>query len=475
MSALWSSAALADAVGGQLVGAVSPHVCGIAIDSRTINAGDAFFAIMGDRFDGHAFVPQALARGAGVCVVSAAKLPDLPPEGAYLVVDDVLQALQEAGRAARARAQGQICAITGSVGKTGTKEALKAALEPSGSVHASVASFNNHWGVPLTLARLPMETQFGIFEVGMNHAGEIRALTQMVRPQAALITTIEPVHIEHFASLEAIAEAKAEIFEGMDAGAVAVLNRDNALYDFLASRALARGLRVVSFGAHESADVRLLNASVQPLFSAVSARILGVEAAYKVGIPGRHIVQNSLGVMAMVAVLGGDLALAGLALARLTPPTGRGTRDLLALPKGGAFTLIDESYNANPASMRAALGLLGSAPLEAGGRRIAVLGDMLELGEMGVQAHGELAQIVEQAGIDLVYASGALMAHLWAQLPESRRGAYAPTAAALETIVHDAARPHDLVMVKGSHGSRMGAIVDGFRARFALIPAHQEG
>ena len=302
------------------------------------------------------------------------------------------QALRDLGRAARTRSPAKVIAVTGSVGKTGTKEALLLALSADGETHASVASYNNHWGVPLSLARWPAGAKYAVFEIGMNHAGEITPLTKLVRPHVAIVTGIEPVHLEFFGSLEKIADAKAEIFSGVEAGGAAVLNSDNAQFARLAAAAKAAGIqRVVSFGESGSAEARLLRVSPQADSSTVEASILGQPVTYKLGTPGHHLVLNSLAVLAAVSLAGADLALAALALNNLKPASGRGARSYLIVP-GGNTLLIDESYNANPASMRAAIALLGQAPVGKRGRRIAVLGDMLELGPSGAELHRELAQ-----------------------------------------------------------------------------------
>jgi UDP-N-acetylmuramoyl-tripeptide--D-alanyl-D-alanine ligase len=362
--------------------------------------------------------------------------------------------------------------VTGSVGKTGTKDALRLALSANGETHASASSYNNHWGVPLSLARCSESVKYAVFEIGMNHAGEITPLTRLVRPQVAIITTIEPVHLEYFGSLEKIADAKAEIFVGVEAGGAAVLNRDNGQYDRLAAAAKAAGVgRIVSFGAHDGADAKLLRVSLQSDSSTIEARILGQAITYKLGVPGRHLVLNSLAVLAAAALVGADLALASLALNNLKPASGRGARTLLTVP-GGTVLLIDESYNANPASMRAAIALLGQAEVGNRGRRIAVLGDMLELGPTGAQLHGAIAESVEAAGIDLVFCSGPLMRALWEALPTRVRGGYAETAAGLETTVLDAIRAGDAVMVKGSLGSKMGPIVRALERKFPRQAAH---
>jgi UDP-N-acetylmuramoyl-tripeptide--D-alanyl-D-alanine ligase len=357
------------------------------------------------------------------------------------------------------RADAKVIGVTGSVGKTGTKEALRLALSRSGETHASVASYNNHWGVPLSLARCPASARYAVFEMGMNHAGEIEPLTRLVRPHVAIVTTVAPVHLEFFGSLEAIADAKAEIFSGVERGGAAVINRDNAQFARLADAAGRAGVeRIVSFGEHAKADARLLKCALQSDSSTVQARILGADVTYKLGAPGRHVVLNSLAVLAAVSLAGADLALAALALADIKPPVGRGARSTLNLA-GGTALLIDESYNANPASMGAALALLGQADIGLRGRRIAVLGDMLELGPRGADLHRELCQSVQASGVDLVFCCGPLMRALWEALPSERRGGYAESSAALESSLLAAIGAGDAVMVKGSLGSRMGLLV----------------
>jgi UDP-N-acetylmuramoyl-tripeptide--D-alanyl-D-alanine ligase len=455
----WSVDAMAAAMRATRSGALPELVSGLSIDSRTIAAGDAFFAIRGDARDGHAFVPAALAAGAGLAVVSEAERPAMPADAPLLVVADVLAGLTDLARASRARTQAKVVAVTGSVGKTGTKEALRLALAQSGATHASLASYNNHWGVPLSLARMPARTAFAVFEIGMNHAGEITPLTRLVRPHVAIVTAIEPVHLEYFGTLEAIADAKAEIFLGLEPGGAAVINRDSPHYDRLRRAAVGCGARVVSFGRHEEADARLLDVSLQAESSAVHASVLGHEVTYKLGAPGHHVVLNSLAVLAAASLAGADLALTALALAGFEPPSGRGQRIALQLPAGGEALLIDESYNANPASMRAALALLGQMRIGRNARRIAVLGDMLELGPAGAELHRGLIDAIVAHDVDLVFCSGPLMRTLWDALPSERRGGYAESAAALEPQVLAAVADGDAVMVKGSLGSKMGPIV----------------
>ncbi len=361
---LWTIEAMASAMRAERQGPLPAGVTGISIDSRSIGPSDAFFAIKGDNRDGHEFVATALQNGAALCVVAADKRGQFPKDAPLLVVPDVLEGLRDLARAARARLKGKVIGVTGSVGKTGTKEALRLALSRDGETHASVASYNNHWGVPLSLARCPEHVDFAIFEMGMNHAGEIEPLTKLVKPHVAIITTIEPVHLEFFPSgIEGIADAKAEIFAGLEPGGAAVINRDNPQYARLRKKAEeARVGRIVSFGEAADADVRVLkNSRCIRNARSCSASVLGTEVTYKVGTPGKHLIWNSLAVLAAVKLVGADLALGALALAELKPVTGRGVRIALGLKGGGTAHVIDESYNANPASMRAALALLGQA------------------------------------------------------------------------------------------------------------------
>jgi UDP-N-acetylmuramoyl-tripeptide--D-alanyl-D-alanine ligase len=463
---LWSVETMIAAMRAARTGSLPLSVPGISIDTRTIAPGEAFFAIKGDNRDGHDFVQAALDAGAGLAVVAADRAGSFPEHARLLIVPDVLDGLRDLARAARARSRAKIVAVTGSVGKTGTKEALRLALARNGETHASVASYNNHWGVPLSLARCPESARYAVFEMGMNHAGEIEPLARLVRPQVAIITTVEPVHLEFFGSVDAIADAKAEIFLGLERGGAALINRDNPQFARLERSAREAGVeRIVSFGEHARADARLLKCSLQTDTSTIHARIFGTDVTYKLGAPGRHVVLNSLAVLAAAALVEADLALAALALAELQPASGRGSRLTLDLP-GGTALLIDESYNANPASMRAALALLGHANVGPLGRRIAVLGDMLELGPRGAELHRELAMAVLAHGVDLVFCCGPLMRALWEALPSPRKGGYADTSAALEPLVLAAVQPGDAVMVKGSLGSRMAPIVKALQSRY---------
>jgi UDP-N-acetylmuramoyl-tripeptide--D-alanyl-D-alanine ligase len=475
MTYLWTLSDMAVAMRADKSGALPAGITGISIDSRTVAKGDAFFAIQGDNRDGHDFVEAALKNGASVAVVARNRKLKFAADAPLLEVDDVLDGLRDLARASRARlTSAKVIGVTGSVGKTGTKEALRLALGADGETYASVASYNNHWGVPLSLARCPANVTYAVFEIGMNHAGEITPLTALVRPHVAIVTTVEPVHLEYFGSLDKIADAKAEIFTGIEPGGTAVLNRDNSQYARLAAAAkAAKVARIVTFGEDAKAESRLTRFSLQPDSSTVEADILGQHVTYKLGAPGKHLVLNSLAVLTAAVLVGADLALAALALDRLKPATGRGARMTLKLPNGSAL-LIDESYNANPASMRAAIALLGQAAIGRQGRRIAVLGDMLELGDQGDDLHRALAAPLEAANVDLVYCSGPQMRALWEALPSSRRGGYAETAAALESSVLDAIRDGDAVMVKGSLGSKMGPIVKALERQFPREAALHE-
>ena len=471
---LWSTIAMAEAMRASINGALPEAIAGLSIDSRTIAPGEAYFAIKGDVHDGHDFVAAALKAGAALAVVEAAQRDKFASDAPLLVVDDVLAGLVALAHAARARLHAQVIAITGSVGKTSTKEALRRVLDAQGPTHASTASFNNHWGVPLSLARCPASVRFAIFEIGMNHAGEIETLVKMVRPQVAVITTVEPVHLEFFAGIEAIADAKAEIFAGVEPGGAVVLNRDNSQFSRLQKHAKKPGIsRIVSFGADKESDARLLEVSLHADRSAVHANILGLDVTYKLGMPGRHMAMNSLAVLTAASLAGADLALAALSLSQIEPAAGRGARRALEVASGEA-TLIDESYNANPASMAAALNVLGAAAIGPQGRRIAVLGDMLELGPTSAVLHRGLVDAVKANHIDLVYCCGPLMRNLWDALSTGKRGGYADSVDTLESQLVGAIRAGDAIMVKGSLGSKMKTIVNALEKRFPGKAAHDE-
>jgi UDP-N-acetylmuramoyl-tripeptide--D-alanyl-D-alanine ligase len=461
-SALWTWDKLVPAATGAADGTPALPITGFSLDTRALQPGEVFVALRDVR-DGHDFVLEAFRKGASAALVEV-EYKRVEGDGALLRVRDTLEGLRSIAAAARRRSEARIVAITGSVGKTGTKEALRACLSRLGATHAAEKSFNNHWGVPLTLARMPAEVRFGVFEIGMNHAGEITPLTALVRPHAAIVTTVEPVHLEFFGSVDKIAEAKAEIFSGLEPGGVAILPRDNAHFDLLARRAAAHGARVVSFGGHENAEVRPEVLQPDADGSDIVVRLGARRIAYRVGAPGAHLAQNSLAVIAALDALGVDIEKAVPALAEMRAAKGRGERREIAVA-GGRILLIDESYNANPASMRSALAALSTVPRARFARRIAVLGDMLELGENSGALHAALNEPVDAADVDLVFASGPNMQRLYEALPAARRGAWGPTSAEIAAALVAAVKAGDAVMVKGSLGSRMAVLVDALTGK----------
>jgi UDP-N-acetylmuramoyl-tripeptide--D-alanyl-D-alanine ligase len=464
MSALWTAADADSATGGQSTRAW--QASGVSIDSRSLARGDLFVALTGPRVDGHDFVGDAFAHGAGAAMVHR-RPPGSDNELPLLIVRDTMAALDDLGAAARKRCGARVVAVTGSVGKTGTKEALRLALGRLGPTHASAGSLNNQWGVPLSLARMPSGTRYGVFELGMNHPGEIAALSRLARPEVALITTVEPAHLGFFPSVAAIADAKAEIFQGMEPTGAAVLNRDNDWFDRLDAAARQAGLsRVYSFGAHADAAIRLVDCHLHATASAVTVSVQGEIVDYCIAAPGRHWVMNSLGVLGVVQALGGDVVAAASAFSQMKPLDGRGRRHRVALAKGEA-DVIDESYNASPASIRAAIAVLGSSQPGQGGRRIAILGDMLELGDRSPDLHAALAEPLREAGIDLVFTVGDEMAALDRALPAAMRGGHDAAAAAMAERIAGQLRAGDVVSVKGSRGIRMDRIV----TRLVAAPA----
>jgi UDP-N-acetylmuramoyl-tripeptide--D-alanyl-D-alanine ligase len=467
MSSLWLADELIEAMGGRPVGTMPMAVSGISIDTRSLVPGDAFFAIKGEAMDGHDFATAAVKAGASLLVVAEGKLPALGRLTApMIVVPDVLAALEKAGVAARARARAKIIAVTGSAGKTSTKEALRHALSSVGKVHASAASFNNHWGVPLTLARMAADCDYAIFEIGMNHEGEIRPLVKLVRPHVAIVTLIAAAHLGHFKSLDDIARAKAEIFEGVEHGGAALINRDDERWSLLAKLAREAGVeKVVGFGEHAKAAYRLTNVSLHPDHSLISAMIGGKEVAARIGAPGRHVVQNALAVLGAADLVGADVQKAALALESLSPEAGRGKRHVLRHPDG-PITLIDESYNANPASMQAAMALLDATPVTGEGRRIAVLGDMLELGGHSAKLHAALAGLIASTCTDLILLAGPEMKSLAEALPEGVKVEYRAGAEDLKPVLIDTVRPGDVVMVKSSKGIGFSKLVDALIRQF---------
>lgn len=464
---LWTIGDLIAATNGRPIGSMPAGITGISIDSRSISPGEAFFAIKGDRVDGHDFASLAFANGAALLVVSEGKLPALGRLTApMLVVHDVLQALVDLGCAARDRSAAKVIAVTGSVGKTTTKEMLRHALSACGSVHASAASFNNHWGVPLTLARMPENTAYGVFEIGMNHPDEIRPLVKMVRPHVALVTTIAAAHLGNFASLDEIAMAKAEIFDGLAPGGHALLNRDNEQFAVLEQAAKVAGVEHIhSFGADAKAEFRLIEFVPGPQGSVLWASVGGQTLEIPMGAPGRHIAENAVAVLGVAHLVGADIERVMDALATMQPEKGRGRRYRLAID-GGYFTLIDESYNANPASMRAAIALLRDTVPGEGGRRIAVLGDMLEMGEFSAQVHADLTSPLGEAGIEDVWIGGPEMVALRDALSDATGLEYRPDADGMQEFVLQAVRPGDVIVVKSSKSTGFSRIVSALLDKY---------
>jgi UDP-N-acetylmuramoyl-tripeptide--D-alanyl-D-alanine ligase len=454
---LWTSDEAATATGGRAMGP-SWQAMDVSIDSRTVSPGALFVALVGPVHDGHDHVAAALARGAVAALVH--KIPaDTPKDAPLLLVDDTMAGLVALAAAARARSKARIVAVTGSVGKTGTKEMLKLALEAAGPTHVSQGNLNNHWGVPLSLARMPEDAQFAVFELGMNHAGEITPLTRLARPHVAVVTAVEAVHMAHFSSTRQIAEAKSEIFEGVEPGGIAVLPHDNPHYEFLFDKARRAGITsIISFGSHIDAGARLLDGAIDPNATLVFALFGDDAISYRVGVAGLQWASNSLAALLAARAAGANLENAAHALAAMSAPKGRGARKTLPWA-GGQIEIIDESYNASPISMRAAIVTLGATERRHGARRIAVLGDMLELGEAAPTLHSALAQTLVENRIDLVYTAGPLMRHLYDALPQDRRGGHAANADDAALQITKALRPGDVVMIKGSAGSVMGRVI----------------
>ena len=458
MSPLWTSGEAEAATLGRANHAF--EATGVSIDTRTLKRGDLFVALQGEARDGHDFVRAALEAKATAALV-ARDPGNLPAGAALLTVSHTQRGLEDLGRAARARSNAKVFAVTGSAGKTTTKEMLRLALGALGQTHASAASYNNQWGVPLSLAAMPRDTQYGVFEIGMNHFGEIRALVGLVRPHVALVTTIAPAHLEFFGTCEAIADAKSEIFEGIMAGGSALLPADSPQFDRLQARAKQAGVsRILTFGEGPRSDARLLSSSEIESGQKIRAEILGRVVTFSIGAPGVHIARNAVGALLAVADVEGDILNAAAALSRFEALKGRGAQFRIPV-SGGDVAVIDESYNANPASMAAALALLGSAKVT--GRRIAVLGDMLEMGSESSAYHAALAGSIEAARVDLIFANGTQMKALWDALPPAQHGAYAPTSAEIAKILPSVLCAGDVVLVKGSLSSGMATVVDALK------------
>lgn len=456
MSALWTSEEVRAALSPTAITAPF-EADGVTFDSRAVGKGDIFFALTGETTDGHAFVADALARGAAAAVVSR----DVEGASGTLVrVPDTMKALVALGRAGRRRSNARIASVTGSVGKTSTKDALRVMLSVEAPTSASVASYNNHVGVPISLARLPREARYGVFEIGTNHPGEIEPLARQVEAHVGVVTNVGPVHIGHMGSEEAIADEKGCLFAGMAQGAVAVLNRDNRHYARLAGKARNFGVsRIVGFGRDEAAEARLVACDLQDSGSDVVALIHGRRIEYRLGAAGEHWALNSVAALAVAEALGADVARAAAVLADVKASPGRGARRILKLG-AGTIELLDESYNANPVSVRAMLAVLARTEPKVGGRRMLALGDMRELGEAADALHAGLADAVAASGATQVFLCGPHMQALWQKLAPAQRGVHRPDSAALAGEFAAALRAGDVVAVKGSLGSKMKIIVD---------------
>ncbi|MDF3414132.1 UDP-N-acetylmuramoyl-tripeptide--D-alanyl-D-alanine ligase [Sulfitobacter sp. M57] len=464
---LWTSAQAEAATGGRAIGTWSCD--GVSIDTRTIEQGDLFVALKDVR-DGHEFVAQALEKGAGAALVS--RVPEGVAEDApLLIVEDVLAGLEALGRAGRARTGAKVAAVTGSVGKTSTKEMLLAMLGDQGRTHASVASYNNHWGVPLTLARMPQDTEYAVIEIGMNHPGEIAPLAKMARPDVAMVTTVAAAHLEAFDNVAQIAVEKAAIFEGVPVGGVAVINADIEHAAILMAKAVDCKLHEIEFGTH-GFQFKLKEVSVQADATVVQADADGTPLLFKIATPGRHFAMNGLGALAVVQALGADMALAAQSLGRWTPFQGRGVREVITLDPVEThltLSLIDDSYNANPTSMAASLEVLAASAVThdigrvSKGRRIAFLGDMKELGDDAIALHAGLAHLEATQSLDVVHCVGPLMRSLYDLLPEHQRGDWTETSIEMLTGLRQKLDSGDVVLAKGSLSMKLGAIVDAIR------------
>ena len=464
---LWSSSEATEATGGFC--SVTWSAEGISIDTRTINPGDLFIALT-DRRDGHDFVAQALSKGAAAALVSY-RPANVDENAPLLIVKDVMQGLNALGEAARSRTNARIIAVTGSVGKTSTKEMLKTVLEFQGRTHASIASYNNHWGVPLSLASMPRDTEFGVFEIGMNHPGEIAPLSRITRPHVGMITSIAPAHMEAFNGIDAIAVEKAEIFAGLNPNGVAVLPADVGTVDILVQGALRKNATILGFG--EKADAyRLIALKSYKDVTVIQAQLRGMPAVLKINAVGHHFAMNALGVLAAVEALAGDPGRAAVDLFRWKPSAGRGRREVISLDPNKTlqeFELIDDAYNANPASMAAALQSLASiVPASSNtshhkSRKIVILGDMLELGIDEIKYHNSLAKNLHLRSLDVVHCVGSRMRACYDVLPVEIRGEWVETANEFKTKLKAMILPGDIVLVKGSLGSKVSTIVDLIR------------
>ena len=467
MTPLWTSADAVAATGGQST--TDWAALGVSIDTRTIAAGELFVALTDVR-DGHDFVAQALQKGAAAALVTH-RPKDVDADAPLLIVENVLHALEALGRAARARTKARVAAITGSVGKTSPKEMLRAVLQMQGKCHAAEASYNNHWGVPLTLARMPADTDFAVIEIGMSNPGEISPLSKMARPHVAMVTTVAAAHLASFDSLAGIAQEKACIMDGLEAGGVAVLNGDIATSPILQDHAVKLGAQQVLFGS-SAPDWTVEDVRIAGDVTVIKAMGAGNTYLFKLSVPGRHFAMNAVGVLAVADALGADPVAASLDIAAWVPPAGRGTREIIVTDMandGESLELLDDAFNANPTSLIASLEVLAASTPTDGvgrivkGRRVAILGDMLELGKDEIGMHSEFAANPHLQSLDLIHCAGPLMRHLWDALPEEKQGQWAATAAELVPHVTRLVDAGDVVLVKGSKGSKVSLVVDAIR------------
>ncbi|MGJ8623262.1 MAG: UDP-N-acetylmuramoyl-tripeptide--D-alanyl-D-alanine ligase [Yoonia sp.] len=467
MTPLWTAQDAAKATGGTTIGDWQAN--GVSIDTRTIEQGDLFVALKDVR-DGHDFVAQALDKGAAAALVTH-RPEGVAADAPLLIVDDVLAALEALGRAARARTQARVAAITGSVGKTSTKEMLRAVLSRQGKCHAAEASYNNHWGVPLTLARMPADTDYAVIEIGMSNPGEITPLSQMARPHVAMVTTVAAAHLASFENLAGIAREKACIMDGLEPGGIAVLNGDIATSNILQDHAARLGVRQILFG-ETAPDWAVADVRITGDVTVIKARAAGQDYLFKLAVPGRHFAMNAVGVLAVADALGADPVAAAIDIGSWVPPAGRGTREIIVTDMandGESLELLDDAFNANPSSLVASLEVLAASKPTDGvgrivkGRRVAILGDMLELGPEEAVMHRDLAENPHLQQLDLVHCAGPLMQHLWAALPERQQGLWAATAQELVPKVTRLVDAGDVVLVKGSKGSKVSLVVDAIR------------
>ncbi len=451
-NAIWTASELEQALG---VPAPSGAVTSVSIDTRTLEPGALFIGLPGENTDGGQFAAAALSKGAALCILrSGAQMPQQYKKQC-IFVPDTMEALNQLARVARARAKGKIIGVTGSVGKTSTKEMLRLVLSNQGQTYANYGTYNNHYGVPLSLANTPAEAEYAIFEMGINHPGELRTLSHLVRPHVALVTTVAPAHLEFFSSISAIAAAKAEIFEGVLLGGQAIIDLDNPYHQILAQVASNYGVQIIGFSHHIKSRFRLLSAHVDNGRTMIQAECNGRLYDYSIPVLGMHWAKLSVAVLAVVWAIGADITSAMYQLQYFTPPAGRGIVHQVARQ---GITVIDDAYNANPTSVTAAMAVLGQHRA-AGKRTIAVLGDMRELGPKGPALHEELALAIEQNKIDLVYTVGELMYNLYQAIPEKKRGCHCDTAADLARVIINHIQPDDIILVKGSKSMQMGKVL----------------